>query len=69
MIPSLGIVIVTTESDWGPAVQTYPDIKSTNDAIKILNNRYAKGEITKEEYEQIKKDIESQQRRGKNGKN
>ncbi len=28
-----------------------------DDAIKILNLRYAKGEITKEEYEQMKKDI------------
>lgn len=29
-------------------------------AMEILNKRYAKGEITKEEFEQIKKDITSQ---------
>jgi putative membrane protein len=30
----------------------------TNDAImEIIKTRYAKGEITKEEYEQMKKDI------------
>ena len=28
-------------------------------AIEILKKRYAKGEITKDEYESIKKDIES----------
>jgi putative membrane protein len=28
-------------------------------ALEILNERYASGEITKEEYEQIKKDIQS----------
>ena len=28
-----------------------------NDPIKILNSRYAKGEISKEEYERMKKDI------------
>jgi len=30
----------------------------SNSALEILNKRYASGEITKEEYEQIRKDIE-----------
>lgn len=33
--------------------------KTSNDAINILNSRYAKGEITKEQFEQMKKDLEN----------
>ena len=32
--------------------------KPEEDLIKILKTRYAKGEITKEEFEQMKKDLE-----------
>jgi len=32
--------------------------KSENKAIQILKERYAKGEITKEQYEQMMKDLE-----------
>ena len=33
--------------------------KKSDEAMDILNKRYAKGEITKEGYEQMKKDIDS----------
>lgn len=32
--------------------------ETEDDALKVLKLRYAKGEITKEDYEQMKKDIE-----------
>lgn len=33
--------------------------KGSETAMEILKKRYAKGEITREEFEQIKKDLES----------
>ena len=37
-----------------------PDKKMDDDAIKILRQRYAKGEITKEEYEEMKKALKNE---------
>jgi len=37
-----------------------PDKKLDDDAIKILRQRYAKGEITKEEYEEMKKALKDE---------
>jgi len=34
-----------------------PSNKQDNEVMKILNLRYAKGEITKEEFNQMKEDI------------
>jgi len=36
-----------------------PNEKTGKSAEEILQERYAKGELSKEEYEQIKKDISS----------
>jgi len=40
--------------DYDKDTKTHSD---SNSALEILNKRYASGEITKEEYEQVKKDI------------
>jgi len=39
-----------------PAPPTHPAPREET-ALEILNKRYAKGEITKEEYESMKKDL------------
>ena len=41
---------------WGPGGYHRED-GETDSALEILKKRYAKGEITKEEFEQMKKDI------------
>lgn len=51
-----GIVIVIFWSS--KRIQLNPiEEKSKNDSLAILNERYVKGEITKEEFEIIKKDV------------
>jgi len=45
---------------WGVRHYTRRQNNSTNDsAIEIARQRYAKGEITKEQFEQLKKDLQS----------
>jgi len=38
--------------------ETTKKIKSDIDPLQILKGRYAKGEITKEDFEKMKKDLE-----------
>lgn len=41
---------------WGPCGY-HGEKRESESALEILKKRYAKGEITKEEFEQMKKDI------------
>ena len=42
---------------WWSQGKHYWEGRDSESALEILKKRYAKGEITKEEFEQIKKDI------------
>ena len=43
----------------GGQTRTPPPSGSRDDPLRILKERYARGEITREEFEQMKRDIES----------
>jgi putative membrane protein len=44
---------------WPNADRYYSPGRESESPLDILKNRYAKGEITKDEFEQMKKDIHS----------
>ncbi|MFQ6109410.1 MAG: SHOCT domain-containing protein [Candidatus Aminicenantales bacterium] len=50
------LIIVLARLIQGPEKKGYPP--SREDPLEILKRRYARGEITKEQFEQMKKDLE-----------
>ena len=52
------IVIVVAAVKWLGGQQTIFGIGSKESALDILKKRYARGEIGKEEFERLRKDIE-----------
>jgi putative membrane protein len=50
------IVVVIVKRLWGSNIPF--SVSDRENALEILKKRYAKGEVGKEEYERIKRDIE-----------
>jgi len=55
----LFFILFILKSVFRKEIKSTEKIKSENELINILKTRYAKGEITKEQYEQMKKDLEN----------
>ena len=56
-ISPIGFVLLLVLMWWNYKYR-YEETFKEEDAIKVLELRYAKGKITKEEYKQMKKDLE-----------
>ena len=42
-----------------PRANSYPPSSTGNDSLEVLKERYARGEISKEEYQTIRHDLEN----------
>ena len=49
----VGVYLIVSRAGWRPPRSS----ERSETALDILNKRYARGDISKEEFEQIKKDI------------
>lgn len=59
LVPIVVIAAVVFALGWRPgAISNRPYDGSQQTPIEVLKTRYAKGEISREEYEQIRRDLE-----------
>jgi uncharacterized membrane protein len=59
LIVALGIVAVMAyASGWRPSFKLLGPAHSSQTALDVLNVRYIRGEITHEEYQQVRQDLE-----------
>ena len=59
MLAFMGLIIWTVISIISRLVGGTPKNSSENEVTRILESRYANGEITKEQYKEIKKNIKN----------
>jgi putative membrane protein len=58
LVPLLLIGLVVFALGWRPQVNPTRPAQSSQTPLEILKARYAGGEITREEYEQMRRDLE-----------
>lgn len=58
IVPLLLIGIVAYALGWRPQFNQKGPAQTSQTSLEILNARYANGEITREEYEQVRLDLE-----------
>jgi putative membrane protein len=58
ILPLLLIGAVAFALGWRPQINQTGSAKSNQTPLEILKSRYARGEISQEEYEQVRRDLE-----------
>jgi len=59
IVPLLLIVAVVLATGWRPQFNQNRPAQTSRTSVEILKARYASGEISREEYDQIQRDLES----------
>ena len=58
ILPLLLIGVVAYALGWRPQFNQMSLAQTSQSPVEILKARYARGEITREEYEQVRRDLE-----------
>lgn len=59
IVPLLLIGVVAYALGWRPQFNQVLPVQTSQTPVEILKARYVRGEITRAEYEQIRRDLES----------